>query len=420
MTEDFLHHIWQNQAFNHNNLTTTNGEEVTILKPGIHNHLSGPDFHEALIQIGDTKWAGSVEIHLSSSDWYHHNHEEDSAYHNVILHVVFDHDIVADGFKQIPLLELKGRISRQQLNRYEELSGSDQKIPCSSLIENVDEFVWQNWIERCAVERLESKSEFIQQLDNKFKGDQKRLLLVLLFRAFGFKWNADPMEELANRIPIKEIEKKNLNQFQLEALMLGQAGFLTASEKSPYRDELKKEYSFLKSKFGLSEMKLGAWKTGGVRPANSPHLRLAQLSSVMTNWNVFNQLFNEVKAKELIELLRSKPLEYWEEHYRLGRKSKGKVHYQLSYNGACNIITNSVVPFLYFIGNKWANYESVEKAINLLEQLPAEKNGVINSWKSLSLKIKNGLQSQGALHLSKNYCNFKLCLECDIGKSILK
>jgi hypothetical protein len=147
---------------------------------------------------------------------------------------------------------------------------------------------------------------------------------------------------------------------------------------------------------------------------------VAQLSSVLTKWNVFNQLFNKGKAKELIELLRTKPTYYWEEHYRLGRKANGKVHYQLSYNGACNIITNSVVPFLYFIGNKWANHDSVEKAINLLEQLPAEKNGVINNWKSLSLKIKNGLQSQGALHLSKNYCTFKRCLECDIGKNILK
>jgi hypothetical protein len=30
--------------------------------------------------------AGNVEIHLKSSDWYVHHHEEMKAYENVILH----------------------------------------------------------------------------------------------------------------------------------------------------------------------------------------------------------------------------------------------------------------------------------------------------------------------------------------------
>jgi hypothetical protein len=91
-TEDFLHYVWKFRLFDKTNLKTADGESIEIYSAGLHNTDSGPDFHNARIKIGDTTWAGNVEVHVPSSDWRKHNHTTDNAYNNVILHVVYRDD----------------------------------------------------------------------------------------------------------------------------------------------------------------------------------------------------------------------------------------------------------------------------------------------------------------------------------------
>ena len=79
MTEDFLHYIWQFKRFNVKNLFSTDNTEIKIIKTGERNTDAGPDFCNAIICIGDTKWAGNVEIHINASDWLIHNHQFDKA-----------------------------------------------------------------------------------------------------------------------------------------------------------------------------------------------------------------------------------------------------------------------------------------------------------------------------------------------------
>lgn len=93
MKEDFLHYLWKFKKFDTSNLTTSNGEKLTIENSGSYLQLEGPDFFNSQITIENQKWAGNVEIHLRSSDWYAHHHEQDSNYDSVILHVVWEHDV---------------------------------------------------------------------------------------------------------------------------------------------------------------------------------------------------------------------------------------------------------------------------------------------------------------------------------------
>lgn len=111
--EDFLHYVWQFRSFDFNGLQTTRGENLKIINPGLLNKNAGPDFFHAKIEIGDTIWAGNVEIHLKSSDWLKHNHQLNPAYENVILHVVYEHDAEINRMDGsiLPVLELKNRIS---------------------------------------------------------------------------------------------------------------------------------------------------------------------------------------------------------------------------------------------------------------------------------------------------------------------
>ena len=111
-TEDFIQYIWKFRLFDRENLQTTTGETIEVFSAGLQNSDSGPDFHNARLKIGDTTWAGNVELHLNSSDWHKHKHTDDKAYNSVILHVVNRDDqpiIVPDG-RRIPTLELHNRI----------------------------------------------------------------------------------------------------------------------------------------------------------------------------------------------------------------------------------------------------------------------------------------------------------------------
>src|SRR3989337_3233149 len=110
MTEEFLHYIWKFRLFKTAVITTQQGEDIEIIKPGEHNRNAGPDFLNARIKIGKTTWAGNVEIHVNSSDWGKHKHDKDRAYDNIILHLVYnaDKEINRKNGEPIPTVQMKG------------------------------------------------------------------------------------------------------------------------------------------------------------------------------------------------------------------------------------------------------------------------------------------------------------------------
>ena len=84
MSEDFLHFLWKNGLYQMPLTEFYSGETIEVLNPGLHNRDQGPDFFNARIRIGQTVWAGNVEIHLRSSDWLRHRHQSDDHYNNVV------------------------------------------------------------------------------------------------------------------------------------------------------------------------------------------------------------------------------------------------------------------------------------------------------------------------------------------------
>ena len=107
-SEEFLQYVWENKICISKKLKTTKGEPLEIINVGKRNSDSGPDFFNAKIKIKETVWVGNIEIHKKSSDWEKHNHQNDKAYNNVILHVVEedDHPIRRNSNEIIPTLIL--------------------------------------------------------------------------------------------------------------------------------------------------------------------------------------------------------------------------------------------------------------------------------------------------------------------------
>ena len=128
--EDFLHYLWNYKLFDNKSLKTTHDEQITVINSGISNKNSGPDFFNAKLIISKQTWAGNVELHVKSSDWYLHHHEKDTNYDNVILHVVWLHDveIYRNNNTVIPTLELQKFTYQNYLINYHKLFSKKLKF----------------------------------------------------------------------------------------------------------------------------------------------------------------------------------------------------------------------------------------------------------------------------------------------------
>jgi hypothetical protein len=146
MNEHLLRFIWQHLYFNRDELSTIQQEPVQIISQGLLNTNQGPDFLHAKLLINNVTWAGTIELHLKTSDWQKHGHTNDEHYNNVILHVVYEHD--ETGNATIPILELKNHISTSLLQHYRQLMEQTNFVACENQLQQVNEIVWDSWKER--------------------------------------------------------------------------------------------------------------------------------------------------------------------------------------------------------------------------------------------------------------------------------
>lgn len=420
--EDFLHYVWQFRQFKQQDLFSTDGIFLEILSPGIHNKNAGPDFENAKIRIGDTVWAGNVEIHLNSSDWQKHGHVSDQAYENVILHVVFNHDheqFRKDGTR-IPVLELKTLIPEGLHTRYQELMSNMDWIACASNVRTVDSFHISSWLSRVIVERLEERSKTIHILLEEFKGSWDDAFYVVMARNFGFKINAVPFEMLARSLPQSILGKHKNSPTAIEALIFGQAGFLNDVLDDPYHARLKTEYRFLKKKYSLQTVDKYLWKFLRLRPQNFPTVRLAQFSALVLKSNhLFSKILEITDTSSLKSLFTDLPVnDYWKNHYRFGVTVQSAGN-QIGAGSINNILVNTIALFLFSYGKNIGKSAYVYRAIELLEALPPEDNRVVRMFSGTGIESKSAFASQALLQLKKSYCENKRCLQCGIGTKLL-
>ncbi len=429
MSESYLHFLWQFQYFNKANLQTTDNELVEIIKIGRLNTDSGADFQDARIIIGDVEWAGAVEVHLKSSDWDIHKHQNDASYQNVILHLVWENDkpiLRKDGTK-IPTLTLRERADKSRLQKYQSMMESKAEMPCQNQFQDVDDIKKLSMLDKVLMKRLEDKSVIVNHFLEENNQDWEETAYQVLAKNFGFKLNAEPFLNLAKNLPLKILQKHRDNLSQIEALFFGVAGFLSNENNDletwdEYRLNLRKEFQFLTSKYQLQDKILGQheWKYLRLRPANFPTVRLAQFARfIHENANLFSVLIHLENVKSFAKILKVKQSDYWIEHYVFHRKSEGKVP-TLGDSSAENVVINTVVPLLVSYANQKDNREYLEKAIRLLEELPAEQNNITKHWQSMGLQIKTAFDSQGSIEWFNHFCLSKKCLSCNVGVEILR
>ncbi|MEM8907323.1 MAG: DUF2851 family protein, partial [Bacteroidota bacterium] len=250
LKEDFLHYLWRLQKFDHHQLLTTTGDPIQIVKSGTYHQDAGPDFLDARIRIGDTLWAGNVEMHLYTSDWTRHRHQENRAYDNVILHVVLEEDevILRNNGTRIPCLELRNRIPAKLSSQYWRLQQQENWIPCQTQFSEVEPLIRDLWLDRLLVERLEARTQAIEASLRENQNNWEESFYYFLARNFGLRVNTIPFELLARSLPLSILRKHQDQLQEIEALLFGQAGMLEQKFQDAYPQSLKKTYQFLRKK----------------------------------------------------------------------------------------------------------------------------------------------------------------------------
>ncbi len=425
MQEDFLYYIWKFQYFDKKDLTTCQGEPLNIFHPGVRNEHAGPDFLNSKIIIGEVTWHGHVEMHVNASDWYAHQHQTDKAYANVVLHVVWNNDqtIKQQDGTDMPMLAVSGRVPPELHQQYQKLVHTQAPIPCASQLPQVAELIKASMLDKALFQRLTHKNRLVYQLLKDNKGDWEETAYQLLAYNFGFKVNASPFLNLALNLPLKAVTKHADNLLQVEALLLGQAGLLSIETKQhdAYLEELKKEYSYLVHKYQLKSDAIheSHWKFFRLRPANFPTMRIAQFAQLLHRHPHIFDLLTNTPTKTLYEKLAVMQSAYWQTHYRFSQQSNTNLP-GLGKASIENILINTVVPLLVAYGKAKDEQDYVDRAVAILQHLPAERNKITRYWEDTGIKVKSAFDSQALIELFNNFCTKKRCLSCNIGVTLVQ
>ena len=422
MTEDVLQYIWKTQSINKANLLTVDGEPIQILKQGTLNDDSGPDFSSARVIINKVDWVGDVEIHINTSFWNTHKHQQDPAYNKVILHVVWEHDtpVLRKDGSEIPTLELKNLVSKAWLQKCSSLQASIQIIPCEPFYKEVPSIYKLDTFNKVLIERLQRKSKLLLTNVDVLRGDWEQAAIHLLFEYFGFKKNNEAFKQLAAITNHKTMQKLTSVK-QMEAYLMGMAGLLNESKhKSDYRKELLQEFKWLQKKFNIATAPMTAtwWKFMRMRPSNFPTIRLAQLASLLFQRQHLFQSIMDASAKEAAVFFKIQQSEFWQTHYHFNKEAKIGIK-GMGEQSARLLSINVAAVLLVAYGHYTNNELYIEQALNFLEAQKPEDNVITRKWQELGTKLNSAAESQGAIELFNNYCKDRRCLQCNIGSQIL-
>ena len=418
MNEKLLQYLWNYKIFTSFDFKDVEGNNLEILDFGNWNFDSGPDFTLGKIKFNNLILVGNIELHVKSSDWIFHKHSGNPEFDNLICHVVFNHDVEIEEFKNknIPTLELRDYIDENLLSKYESLLQENHFIPCEKIF-NPKNLPF-NFFEENLIKKLDEKSLEIEKSLQFFKNDYEAVLFQQLAYAFGLKVNASIFKQLAENINFITFSKIRQNKTQLEALLFGICNWLEQSQDEQMKI-WKREFEFLKTKYQLPDFYVYP-KFSKLRPPNFPTIRLSQLASLYhENQHLFSKIIKAKNRKEIDDIFNKvKASDYWDNHFNFGKISTVIGEKKLTIEFVNLVLINAILPLKYSY-HKNSDEEILDEIIQFYENIPAEKNSITDQWKNLKVEPKNALQTQALLYHYRNFCLKKNCLQCSIGLQLM-
>lgn len=364
ITERHVQAIWYDAALRPSRLFTRRGEAVAVISPGEWNLGAGPDFQNAVLEVGRDKRrvVGDVEIHLCPSDWDFHRHGTDPNYRNVIAHVTWRCGPNPNSLPPGAVSIWIGRFvtgnpsfSPEQIDLtaypYARLPTAGR--PCEEWIDHNPDRA-HDALSAAGRHRLRMKARRLSGRLCAARGHRRQVFYEEVMTALGYVRNQAQFRHIAERVPIAALP----------------------GEVSVARSALLAAGSF------------EDWNRTGQRPWNEPSRRLAAAAAVFTDTPTLCLAdaddFSPAACRGMLDVL-------------CGRRFMGR-------GRAAAIIANVVLPFAIAEGRvnevpDWLPAEDVSSPVRLTAfRLFGRDHNPAAFYSG------NGLFIQGLLQIHRDYC----------------
>ncbi|HEY5296358.1 MAG TPA: DUF2851 family protein [Verrucomicrobiae bacterium] len=437
--ERLLQIVWQHQRLRRDQLKTADGKNVRVFHPGFVSVEGGPDFCNAVLQIGDEPpRSGDVEIDLRANGWRAHGHDQNKNFQNVILHVVWDEteSIASESAPLIlclknvldaPLAELNLSLENEPLRFLpENLRGK-----CCAPLKELDGTQLAELLREAARVRFECKAaQFLARAKNT---GWEQTLWENLFRALGYKHNVWPMQNLAET---KSSWSRGANcAFEIQARLLGVASLLPAELTRAQKNSdsyLRRAWDLWwreRDRFAEIILPRAVWKFHGLRPANHPQRRLALASHWLADKNFLSKIENwsaaEISDKKLLasllEIFQVAPDEFWSWHWTFKSARLKKSQPLLGVARVTDLAINVILPWLWIRAGEGKNKKIQNEIERRFFAWPAaEDNSVLKLARqrllgmNQSRLLKSAAAQQGLLQIVRDFCEHSnaVCDDC--------
>ncbi len=437
--ERLLQIIWQHQRLLRDQLTTLDGQTVRILHPGFHNLEGGPDFRQAVVQIGNSPpLEGDVEVDLRASGWRAHGHDRNPAFGQVVLHVIWESERGAPAgppslrlrdFLDAPLGELSLWLGGEPAQPFPEAA----RGKCCAPLRGLPAERLLDLLRQAAHVRLRSKAALFEARARQVGWDQS--LWEGLFRALGYKNNIWPMQRLAELRP-RWLAGTGRTR-PLQARLLGLSGLLPAdlTRTQPGTDQYLRAVwdQWWRERDEFSEVMLprSIWRLHGLRPANHPQRRLALaagwcvaggLAAKLEFW-CSQALAGHQACRALLDALQVASDDFWSWHWTLRSARLKQEQPLLGATRVADLAMNVVIPWLWTraVDGKHQDMRARLEQ-RYLEWPAAEDNAVLRLARERLLGqtdrrvLPGAAAQQGLIQLVRDFCDHSnsVCHNCKL------
>ena len=253
IAEELISQLWERDYFSTLELITDDNRPLQIISLGQRNLDSGPDFKNIAIKIDSQIFHGDLEIHRSANDWYLHGHHHDSAYNNVILHLVIGSKSSQQSIlrlnQQPVLAQVFVNISGQQINyltkKYQlSITTKYSTTKCKLYNYNLNNKI--SIIEHAGLTRLKLKAE--RFIEDRHNNSWNQFIYMGIMEALGYSKNQRPFRKLSQLLPIEVMSRELQHHYEsdhlkIQALLFGTAGLLPSQDpKLLIKDEESVQY----------------------------------------------------------------------------------------------------------------------------------------------------------------------------------
>jgi hypothetical protein len=372
--ERHLQCLWADPRYRPTTLCTSDGEPVEVEHPGDWNLEAGPDFKNAVLQVGSPprRICGDLEIHIHPNGWKQHGHQHDPRYSNVRFHITYFEGPPIKGLLQIALHRPLASIPGFSFSHID-TTAYPYALPAGPHpLQTLHPDHKTGWLEAAGEERLRLKAErYSLALQTK---EPEQLLYEELLSALGYKNNKAPFLQVATQLPLQRLTTKAHSPPEIYALLLGISGLLPSEAHTAWSDEARQFVRQIwdhwwRQKETLQSAPIPAshWNLSGLRPINHPARRIMAAAHLVHQWpHLLNALSTVPHTTKLLTELYDP---FWSHHLSWKRPCKPTA--LLGQNRANAIITNITIPWLA------ATHRTQPFRNGLLLQLPAEPGNAL-------------------------------------------